>query len=596
VERDEVAQVARDDGQIEEPARVEEARRADLHDDAPGTLDLASHGAKSYTEDHPGAKDSPLLIPSFSRESLESRYIVGSVVKPKPPFASDLSPEEEIAAFEGLKPRLASLWNALSARAEDPFTSVVVPSMTLDAGELARLEAASFYEERLLFLLIRLRNPQAHMVYVTSQPIHPLILEYYFELLEGVPASHARSRLTLLCAHDASPRPLTEKILERPRLIQRIRYGIRDSSRAYLTIVNATPLERRLAVLLGIPMNGVDPALQHLGTKSGSRKVFREAGVPMPPGFEDIRSPENAVEALAELKEQNPKLRRAVIKMNEGFSGGANAIFRYPHARGREAIRQALDSVSFSEPAQTPESYFARLGETGGIIEELVEGGKVASPSAQLRIDPYGEVELLSTHDQILGGPAGQTYLGCRFPADDADRTQIAGAARRIGETLAGKGVVSRFGIDFLCRRREGSGQTDLFAIEINLRIGGTTHPFLALRFLTGGRLDPETGLFHSRSGHPKFYRSTDNLKSSAYRGLCPEDLIDITTVNRLNYNHGTETGVLFHMIGALSQYGKLGLTAIGNSHVEADAIYARTLDLLDRETGVTEESRGSQE
>jgi len=56
-------------------------------------------------------------------------------------------------------------------------------------SELSKLEAASFYEERLLFLLIRLRNPQSRMVYVTSQPVHPLILDYYFQLLAGIPAS-----------------------------------------------------------------------------------------------------------------------------------------------------------------------------------------------------------------------------------------------------------------------------------------------------------------------------------------------------------------------------------------------------------------------
>ena len=99
-----------------------------------------------------------------------------------------------------------------SAREEEPYTSVVIPSLTLDQSELTKLEAASFYEERLLFPLIRLRNPQARMVYVTSQPVHSLILEYYFQLLAGIPASHARARLTLLCAHDASPRSLTEKI------------------------------------------------------------------------------------------------------------------------------------------------------------------------------------------------------------------------------------------------------------------------------------------------------------------------------------------------------------------------------------------------
>jgi hypothetical protein len=37
-------------------------------------------------------------------------------------------------------------------------------------------------------------------------------------------------------------------------------------------------------------------------------------------------------------------------------------------------------------------------------------------------------------------------------------------------------------------------------------------------------------------------------------------------------------------MIGALSQFGKLGLTAIGSNAEEAEAIYARALDVLDRE------------
>jgi hypothetical protein len=115
--------------------------------------------------------------------------------------------------------------------------------------------------------------------------------------------------------------------------------------------------------------------------------------------------------------------------------------------------------------------------------------------------------------------------------------------------------------------------------------MGGTTHPFLALQFITGGQLDPETALFVSPRGRPKFYRATDNLKSDKYRGLLPEDLIDILTHNGLHYSHNSESGVLFHLIGALSQYGKLGMTAIGNSREEVEKIYNRTLQILDRET-----------
>jgi hypothetical protein len=144
-----------------------------------------------------------------------------------------------------LKPRLSEVWRALSSNNEGSGTSVVVPSLTLDTEELTKLAGASYYEERLLFLLIRLRNPRAHVIYVTSQPVHPLTLDYYLTLLAGVPASHARARLTMLCAYDASPRPLTLKVLERPRLIQRIRYAVQDHAPAYLTVFNSTPLERR---------------------------------------------------------------------------------------------------------------------------------------------------------------------------------------------------------------------------------------------------------------------------------------------------------------------------------------------------------------
>ncbi|MEO6327037.1 MAG: peptide ligase PGM1-related protein, partial [Thermoanaerobaculia bacterium] len=499
---------------------------------------------------------------------------------PKPPFVSDLTLEREIEEFERLKPRLAEVWDSIALKDAEPHTSVVVPSMTLDQSELRKLDGASFYEERLLFLLIRLRNPRARVVFVTSQPVHPLILEYYFQLLVGIPASHARARLTLLCAHDASPRSLTEKILERPRLIERIRDGINDKSRAYLTVFNSTPLERKLAVLLGIPLNGVDPSLNVYGTKSGSRKAFREAGVAVPCGREDLGSEQEVVQALVDLKAEKPGLRRAVVKLNDSFSGEGNALFRYGDTK---PTTDALSGLQFSVDWETRDDYFEKFARMGGIVEEFLEGDEKASPSVQLRVDPHGAVIPISTHDQVLGGPSGQVFLGCLFPASSAYRTQIHDDAMKIGGVLAAAGVVSRFAIDFLVTR--GADETDwkVFALEINLRMGGTTHPYLALQFLTGGSLDAETGLFLSPRGMTKYYHATDNLNSAAYRGLLPEDLIEILTLQGLHYSHNSESGVLFHLIGAVSEFGKLGLTAIGNSRKEVEELYTRTLAILDR-------------
>jgi PGM1 C-terminal domain len=501
------------------------------------------------------------------------------------PQDEGLPPGLEQARFAHLKARLADLWSDAAPSEDEPYTSVVVPSLTLEPAELARVPGVIYYEERLLFFLIRLRNPQARLVYVTSQPLHPLIVEYYLQLLVGVPASHARSRLTLLSTYDSSARPLTQKILERPRLLARLRAAIGNPERAYLTVFNATPLERRLAVQLGIPLNATDPELVHrLGTKSGARKLFRSAGVPHPDGAEDLHAEAEITDALVDLRGRHPTLAQAVIKLDDGFGGEGNALFTYPPEGGREPARVALQRLQLSGvgPGVCPEAFLVQMARRGGVVEELLGTATRSSPSVQIRINPLAECFVTSTHEQVLGGPIGQSYVGCLFPAGDAYRRTLQELGQRAGRALAEQGVVGRLSVDFVAWREQR--EWNLAAVEINLRMGGTTHPMLALRLLTGGTLDRESGLFHTPRGRTKFYRASDQVASAAYRGLLPDDVVEIVTLNRLDYNQRTETGVLFHMIGAVSEHGKLGLLAIGDSRAEADEVYARTVGLLDRE------------
>src|SRR5207342_2733785 len=91
----------------------------------------------------------------------------------------------------------------------------------------------------------------------------------------------------------------------------------------------------------------------------------------------------------------------------------------------------------------------------GGIVEERLSGREFRSPSAQLRATPLGEVELLSTHDQMLGGPSGQAYLGCRFPASRDYAAAIMQEAAKVGRRLMREGVLGRFAIDFVAVRDE---------------------------------------------------------------------------------------------------------------------------------------------
>ncbi len=500
----------------------------------------------------------------------------------------------DASAFKSLQARLPGIWRAIQDGSGFAHTSVVVPSLSVDPQELRKIEGASFYEERLLFSLMRLRHPHARVLYVTSQPVHPDIVDYYLHLLAGVPASHARRRLGLVCVHDTSEEPLSRKILRRPRLIRRIRDWIGDPQSAYLTCNNSTELERTLALEIGIPLNGVDPDYLQWGTKSGSRSAFAAAGVDHPHGVEHVRDEAGLIDALLELAERRPGIRKAVVKFEEGFSGEGNAIFSYPEshasrdAAGRRAIAERLRGLAWAAADESYDRYMGKFHQMGGVVEEFIEGDEVRSPSVQMRITPSGEIVPLSSHEQILGGANGQVYVGCRFPADDAYRATLHDAAMSIARVLGEHGVVSRFGIDFIATRERG-GAWRCRALEINLRMTGTTHPFMALEFLTGGAVEPGTGLFRSPRGEIKYYVASDNLKSPYYRGLLPEDLMDIVVHNGLDFRPSTETGALFHMIGGLSQYGKLGVTCIGNSPAEAEAIYSRAVSVLDAETGASQ-------
>ena len=136
----------------------------------------------------------------------------------------------------------------------------------------------------------------------------------------------------------------------------------------------------------------------------------------------------------------------------------------------------------------------------GGIVEEFIEAPETASPSAQLRIDPAGEVLPLSTHDQILGGTSGQVFLGCGFPADESlPHAHAGGRASRSARSWPATASSAASASTSSWGAAPGE-DWKIFALEINLRMGGTTHPYLALQFLTGGHLDPDTGAFRSSS------------------------------------------------------------------------------------------------
>lgn len=493
---------------------------------------------------------------------------------------SSLIDPRDQEAFDRLQAKLVPLWSSLDHLNKDEQTIVVVPSADLDVALTAsHLQA---YEERFLFMLFLLRQPRARLIFVTGQEISPEIVNYFLDLLPGVIQSNARKRLFFVSPMEARWASLSRKLLARPHLIEEIRSLIPDRNRAHLVPFMTSWDDRELAMRIGIPMYGADPAHMELGTKSSGRRIFAEAGVAHPPGVEGLHSRDEVRSAIIDLAGKDPEVSRVIIKLNEGVSGFGNATvdLRSMSEVTPESVDEAMDYLAIDSAIGDVTAYFEHLEREGGVVEAMVSGANVRSPSVQLRITPLGVVELLSTHDQILGGDSGQIFLGSRFPADLSYAAQISESAARVGEILAGRGVIGRFALDYVVVERPDGGW-DEYAIEVNLRKGGTTHPFLTLQFLSDGHYDDKRAVFVAPDGKEKYYVASDHLAIDGLQVFRPQDLLDLALLHDFHFDQTRQTGVVFHMLSAMPTHGFVGVTCIENSRAEAEALYQRVTEFL---------------
>ena len=483
-------------------------------------------------------------------------------------------------AFDELQARLPSVWPSMTLRTTRPQLRTVIVAHSLPVDLVPKHLAPVFpaYEERFLCLVLSLlRAPGSRVIYLTSQPVLPAVVDYWFGLVRGLDTAEARSRLFLVSPADGTHRSLAEKFADRPRLLARVRDLVVDPELSIILPFLTREPEARLAVELGVPIYGSSPDLWELGSKSSARRLFVEEGIPLPTGVEDVSSRSDLRDALRIVEERSPHATHAIAKLNQGVGGMGIATLSL-----KSEPETAIDEMIVEDEDAPRAEFLSALEEQGGVVEERVTCEEIRSPSVQLRASPTGEVDVLSTHDQVLGGPQGLTFLGSRFPADPEYSSAITELGLRIGARLAREGVLGRFAIDFLVVR-EPDQEWQPYALEINLRCGGTTHTFMALQTLTDGVYDEEEAVFETALG-PRYYTATDHLESPDYARLTPHDLFDIVEDRAIGWDESTLTGVAYHMVSGLAVAGRVGATAIAATPAGANALLERAKVVLDEE------------
>src|SRR5262245_34629021 len=346
-------------------------------------------------------------------------------------------------AYLAIEPRLASALEANRPDSTTDHVSIALPSYSVSETILSHYgdRIPSLEHRYLASVLMPARIPAVNIVYLSTRRPEQAAIDYYPALLSPERRARTVGHYRLIEWNDGTPRSVAARFVSRPDLVEELRTHI-GGRPALIEPWNVTEHETALAVVLGVPINGTRPELRDIGFKGAGRRLFVEAGVPTPIGREDVRTTDDVIAAILAIRAERPDVSAVVIKHDDSGAGDGNAVIDLsPIADADDPVawlRERIDGL--------PEWYRADLL-AGGIVEERITGARFTSPSAQADILPSGEIRVLATHEQVLGGADDQVYLGCRFPADPAYASVLASHARAIGEQLAARGALGRFGV-----------------------------------------------------------------------------------------------------------------------------------------------------
>lgn len=478
--------------------------------------------------------------------------------------------------FAPIQAGLPDLWRRIQ-NPRVPRLVIAVPSLSLDLEGLPLPGGLLHFEERMLYLFHLLGQPACRLWFYSSHLIPEEEIAYYLHFLRHVPFSHGRNRLRLQPLMDRESRPLTEKMLRRPALLERLRRQIAKSPNAYMTVYRSTELEMQLAVELGIPILGTDPRHQQYSAKAKARSLFQSLGLAVPPGEVNLHNLDDLAEALVKLQSQGVitvQTPRVVVKQNDGVSGLGNRDLglmpfwnllvsehmppEEKHARLGQALRRHWGDAE-------GRAFWPRFERLGGLVEQQLSGDSV---SVQVQISPLFEVTVMGVHHEILDHHG--RYRGAVFPAPDSLAQATVKRARKVGEALAAQGVQGRVEVDFLVTPDE------VYALDVNFRKSNSTLSLRTLNLLAGGAYNEGENRYIDGSGKTKFFYSSDWLEVGPQVGSL-HDVIDLATEEGLNYSTASHTGVVFHMLGGVSSTGRLGLTCVGEDLEEARNLYAES-------------------
>ena len=459
--------------------------------------------------------------------------------------------------------------------------TVCLTSMTFDVILTEAIEGLEHYEMRCLWEISRVLNEGVHVHFFSKKIVNLHAINHFYKTFNL--SDNQISRIKFYSVEEILneknlPQDLSDYVLNNPQ-VRAVFSEICQNKNSYLECFVLTDKERKVSEVFNLPTYWCHESVEYLKTKSGNRKILNGV-TKLPEGYGDLYSLEQVVAALKALSHKTLN-RKFVIKLNDGVSGDGNGFIKLPAGKINEhTIRQSLIETQFVSSKMTYTKFFREFAKIGGVVEEFIDGNNKRSPSVQVFLKPDNSFDIISSHEQVLDS-SGARFLGARFPAYDYHRDLIINEANKIAKRLLENKVFGIVGLDFLTV--DATDGYEAYLIEINLRKGGTTHPFwTAKAALNNANMCQKSGMFLISEKERRMYYSNDNIITKDLektRSLF--ELFGVLEGSGLLFSEKTQKGAIIHMANSYEPIGKIGAVFIGKTDAEIKLLEKAVLNLI---------------
>ncbi|XP_072258696.1 IQ domain-containing protein H isoform X2 [Pyxicephalus adspersus] len=471
------------------------------------------------------------------------------------------SRDRHLQNFRSRAKHLASNWNHIRTCRR---SIIHIPSLGYTEKQRAQATDPHIDQNLQMGRLCDIADPNVDVIYVCPVKMDEEMAQYYRKLLglrtavlsgNSEDATELHERFTIITpeAVDRFPNQhmcLSTLLKYSPKALHRIRNLIQGRE-AY--VVGRVPHVDDLAVadMLGVPILGTEPEVAHLySTKSGSKRIFTSADIPIPPGQYDIYTEEQFLSALGQLITDNLLVTRWLFKVDHECGSNGTAFCdiavhlpcynwalrenkkyspdtwkqKWAQEKVLKQITEELPQVLeyYAQPVNrkrypTWGRFLQTLVSHGGVIEAYPPAESITCLTVDLLINPGGEIQMVSCGDQIHGNTPLQC-IGSSVPQCSVPPSMLESICNRIGEACKMRGVLGYLSVELVTFIDPQSLEQQIWATDLDLCYSDQLAMTQLLLYLTNGTLD----CTNSQLNVPSTFRKMERSRHQALTAEAP--------------------------------------------------------------------------